>query len=207
MNVFKRNPGGRQIAQRISGHVDGIGMHALLGALVRQDGLQRLRLALHQQANPVQQFGMFQNAAEAAGFLVRVEKAPGIRILVAGRLRFQSNAAVANRLLISAPDGIERGVVNQFLQDDVAVRDQQRHCSASSSVNSPRYQFFLDALQGILPIQPGIRARHTGNVRREMPAPGRISPLDPRRNGLACKSIVSQCRCDIFAYKLEARGQ
>lgn len=33
---------------RISGHVDGIGMHALLGTLVRRDGLQRSGLALHE---------------------------------------------------------------------------------------------------------------------------------------------------------------
>ena len=96
-------------------------IHALLRAFVRRDGLKRFGLALHEQPNPAQQLGVLQYAAEGSRFFVRIEETAGIRIIGAGRLGLEANAPVANSLFVSVPDGIQRLVVDQLLENDVAV--------------------------------------------------------------------------------------
>ena len=66
MDVFECDPRGAQIAERISGHVNGIRMQTLLGSLVGCDRLQGPRFMIHQKANRSEQAGMFQKAAESA---------------------------------------------------------------------------------------------------------------------------------------------
>ena len=55
MNVFKGNPRGCQIPQRVGRHVDGIGVDTLLGAFVGHDSLQWFWLPASQQSEPPQQ--------------------------------------------------------------------------------------------------------------------------------------------------------
>ena len=77
MNIFKRDPRRRQIPERIRGHVDGIGMDALLRTLMRRDRLQSFRLVAGQRPDPLQKSGMLQNPAERGNFLCGLRKRPG----------------------------------------------------------------------------------------------------------------------------------
>jgi len=71
VDVFEGDPGRCEVAERVGGHVDGIGVESLLGAFVGGDGLQRTRLAAHEQAERVQEPWVFQDAAQGRGLAMR----------------------------------------------------------------------------------------------------------------------------------------
>src|ERR1700689_2742160 len=87
MDIFKGDPGGGKITERIRRHVDGIGMDTLLRTFVRRDRLQMFRLMSGQQPDPLQKSGMLEDPAECGEFFMRIEEAAGIRIVVRSRVR------------------------------------------------------------------------------------------------------------------------
>src|ERR1700730_2334659 len=97
---------------------------------------------------------MLQYAAEASGLFVRIQKPPGITIVDAGRLCLQPDLAAGHSLLVSAPYRIQRAIIHQLLENDVAVDGPKAALLGLFFSHFSALQLFIDALQRVRLVQP-----------------------------------------------------
>ena len=89
---------------------------------------------------------------------MRLQKSPRIRISFARRIRLQSDASAINGLLIGVPNDVQRRIVEQLLDDDVAALRPAPALFRLFDGKFAALKFFVDAIERIGPIEPGIGA-------------------------------------------------
>ena len=87
VNIFKGDPGGRQISRRPGHHVNGITMRPLLRPFVRGNGLKGLGGTTEEKIGDAEDLGMMQESSYFGNAMVHVEKPFRPRILRDDTLR------------------------------------------------------------------------------------------------------------------------
>src|SRR5215207_7479275 len=101
---------------------------------------------------------MLQKPAKSADLFVWIEIAPRMRVAFRRCLRRQLDLAGTYRLLVPHPDIIQSGVINQTLENDIPALGPMLALDRLLCIHFTAGESELDAIAGIVPIQPRIRA-------------------------------------------------